>query len=568
VDERTLYQALPELWLKRMSGEIAWEKQREIMRAIVRYARVAVASANSCGKTFIAARIAVWFLCMYARSIVLITAPTDRQVLEVLWREVRAFKVKAEAHGNPIGGRLLLTGKWEFAEDHFAIGFSTSDSDPARFQGFHSPHVLVIADEAAGISEQIFEGITAVLKGAHSRLLAIGNPTALDGWFYDAFKSEGWYSTHISAFDTPNLKEGGIVVPGLVTAADIEQARIDYGEGSSLYQARVLGQFPNRLDDTMIPIRSVEEAGERQPPLVGEVVVGADIARGGNDSTVFVARCGMNAFAAVEYRGIDTMESTARLAAFCREVKAKRAQIDVVGLGAGVVDRLAELMPELDIVEMNAGKKARDEEHYANAAAQWYAGLAEMLRDQRARGEVFKRRRVIGDLTSRKRRMRSDGRYELEPKHEAQRRGARSPDWGDAIAMCFAPRPNAGPDVEALFKAHLNGFGQRQYGQPTPMKYVLNRQTRTIELTPSAKIPPATDLAGNSNPVMESYKRTGIRLQNLKEEAERSRSPEHASLNLRECPKCGQVPVVGDPALYVGGVLTFHQNCRRPTGRS
>lgn len=568
MDERTLYQALPELWLKRMSGEIAWQKQREIMRAIVGYARVAVASANSCGKTFIAARIAVWFLCMYARSIVLITAPTDRQVMEVLWREIRTFKAKAEAHGNRIGGKLLLTGKWEFAEDHFAIGFSTSDSDPARFQGFHAPHVLVIADEAAGISEKIFEGITAVLKGAHSRLLAIGNPTALDGWFYDAFKSEGWYSTHISAFDTPNIKQGRIVVPGLVTGADIDQARIDYGEGSSLFQARILGQFPDRLDDTIIPIRSVEEAGEQQPPMVGEVVVGADIARGGNDSTVFVARCGMNAFAGVEYKGIDTMESTARLAAFCREVKAKRAQIDVVGLGAGVVDRLAELMPELDIVEMNAGKKAHDEEHYANAGAEWYAGLAEMLHDQRAGGEVFKRKRVIGDLTSRKRRMRSDGRYELEPKHEAQRRGARSPDWGDAIAMCFAPRPNAGPDAEAFFMAYLSRFGPRQYGQPAPMKHTLNRQTRAIELTPTARMPPATDLTGTSNPVLEAYNLTAIRLQNLQEEAERSRSPEDVSSNLQECPRCGQVPLVGEPAVYNNGVPTFHQNCRRSTGPS
>jgi hypothetical protein len=537
------------------------------MRVVVRYPRVAIASANSCGKTFIAARIAVWFLCMYAHSIVVITAPTDRQVLEVLWREIRAFKAKADAHGNRIGGKLLLTGKWEFAEDHFAIGFSTGDCDPARFQGFHSPHILVIADEAAGISEKIFEGITAVLKGAHSRLLAIGNPTTLGGWFYEAFKSEGWHSSHISAFDTPNIKRGRIVVPGLVTAADIEQARIDYGEGSSLFQARILGQFPDRLDDTMIPIRWVEEAGDRQPPKVGEVVVGADIARGGNDSTVFVARCGMNAFAGVEYNGIDTMESTARLAAFCQEVKADRAQIDVVGLGAGVVDRLAELMPELDIVEMNAGKKAHDEEHYANAGAEWYAGLAASLYDQRAGGEVFKRKRVIGDLTSRKRRMRSDCRYELEPKHEAQRRGGRSPDWGDAIAMCFAPRRNAGPDVEALFRAHLNRFGPEQYTQPAPMKHILNRQTRAIELTPAATMPPATNLARKSNSASEAHNRMNIRLQEIREEVERSRAPADVPSTLQKCSKCGRPSLAGESALYNNDVLVFHERCTNPTAR-
>jgi phage terminase large subunit len=136
---RDLFQGLPDLWLQRTSGELPWEKQREIMHAVVRYPRVAVASANSCGKTFIAARTAVWWLCTYRPSIVITTAPTDRQVNEILWREMRAFAARARIRGHPIGGKLLLTSKWEFAENHFAIGFSTKDNDPERFQGFHSP---------------------------------------------------------------------------------------------------------------------------------------------------------------------------------------------------------------------------------------------------------------------------------------------------------------------------------------------------------------------------------------------------------------------------------------------
>src|SRR5215469_2596475 len=113
--DRTFYQALPDVWVEHTSGEVPWDKQREIMQALVRVARVAVASANSCGKTFIAARIVAWWLCMYRPSIVITTAPTDRQVTEVLWREIRIFIAKAAARGNPLGGKLLLT-KWELAE--------------------------------------------------------------------------------------------------------------------------------------------------------------------------------------------------------------------------------------------------------------------------------------------------------------------------------------------------------------------------------------------------------------------------------------------------------------------
>src|SRR5262249_42731632 len=149
---------------------------------------------------------------------------------------------------------------WEFGPNHFAIGFSTTDNDPAKFQGFHAPHILVVADEAPGISQQIFEAITAVLKGAHTRFLAIGNPTTNEGWFYDAFSSNGWWSTHISAFDTPNVLERRVVVPGMVTLEDIERARLDYGEGSPQWEARILGQFPTQLDDTMIALASLEKA--------------------------------------------------------------------------------------------------------------------------------------------------------------------------------------------------------------------------------------------------------------------------------------------------------------------
>ena len=42
---------------------------------------------------------------------------------------------------------------------------------------------------------------------------------------YNAFSSKGWWTTHISAFETPNLQGRGIVIPGLITVQDIEDAR-------------------------------------------------------------------------------------------------------------------------------------------------------------------------------------------------------------------------------------------------------------------------------------------------------------------------------------------------------
>ncbi|MBE3576892.1 MAG: hypothetical protein IMX00_04300 [Limnochordales bacterium] len=406
--------------------------------------RVAVASCNAAGKSWLAARAAAWFLDVYRPSVVVTTAPTDRQVRHIIWKEIHAAAAAAERAGHPLGGELL-TKTWRFSEEHFAIGFATKDYDPDAFQGLHAPHLLVIADEAAGISEPIWEGIMAILRGQHTRLLAIGNPTSLEGTFFRAFSSPGWWTTHISAFDTPNLQGRGVVIPGLVTPEDVESARQDWGEGSFLWQSRILGQFPTQLTDTLIAITWVEIAANQDYQPEGDVEVGADIARYGSDETVFVARAGACAFAAESHQKQDTMETVGRLLAFADRVQAKVLKVDVVGMGAGVVDRLRELQregrlrPGVQIMEMNAGAKPLDDRKYADAGTEWWGLLADKLRSQEIGGPVFANRKVISQLTSRKFHYTSSGQMKLQSKEEMRRKGLDSPDWGDAVAMAFAP---------------------------------------------------------------------------------------------------------------------------------
>lgn len=437
--QRILRAALPDVWVQEVTGEKPWAKQTEILRALAVNRRVAVASCNSAGKSWLAARAAAWFLSTYYPAQVVTTAPTDRQVRRILWKEIHRAAAAAERNGNPLGGKLL-TKSWEFNEEHFALGFATRDYDPDAFQGLHAEHILVIVDEAAGISEAIWEGIMSVVRGKHARLLAIGNPTSLEGTFYRAFSSAGWWTTHISAFDTPNLQGLGVVVPGLVTEEDIEDARNDWGEGSFLWQARILGQFPDQVEDTLIALSWVERAAQEEFERDGFIEVAADIARYGADSTVFVARDGAYVFAGEEHSQKSTMETTGLLVRFVQRVGAKRVKIDAVGLGAGVVDRAREVLPDdIEVIELNAGGKPIDVKHYADAGTEWWHTLAKMLEAGTVSGPVFSFPRVMRELTSRRFRYRSDGRMQLISKEEMRKQGLSSPDWGDAVAMVFAP---------------------------------------------------------------------------------------------------------------------------------
>ncbi len=431
---------LPDKWLRDRTGEDFWDKQAEIVQALARERRVAVASCNAAGKSYMAARAVMWFLANFQPSVCVTTAPTDNQVRNILWQEIHA----AYAKGN-FGGTLLQK-EWKFGPKHYGIGFSTRDYDPDRFQGFHGEWVLVVVDEAAGITPAIWEGIKSITKGGRAKILAIGNPTAIGGEFYNAFSSARWWTTHISAFETPNIIAGDIVIPGLICAEDIEDAKEDWGEDSPIYQARILGRFPQQLEDTLIAISWVEVAGaeveirpadEKMPPEVG-----ADIARFGSDESVFVARKGGYAYDIETVSKFDLMEVTGRLRNFANRHGAQIIKCDETGMGGGVVDRLREL--GVTVAGMNAGSRAIEPERFVNAGTEWWWNLSKALKSGRLYGPVFSDKRLLGQLTSRKYQVRSDGRIILEPKDQMKKRGLRSPDRGDAIAMAVSvPAPVA-----------------------------------------------------------------------------------------------------------------------------
>ena len=117
----------------------------------------------------------LWFLYYHDPAIVLSTAPTFRQVRHILWRQVhRLYRGAADV----LGGKMLDT-RWEISDDRYAIGLSADSSD--QFQGFHSENLLIVVDEAAGVGDDIYEAIEAVMTSASPRLLLIGNPTTVSG---------------------------------------------------------------------------------------------------------------------------------------------------------------------------------------------------------------------------------------------------------------------------------------------------------------------------------------------------------------------------------------------------
>ena len=447
----------PVWWVREVLGYEPWEKQIEIIESVRDNRTTAVKSCHAAGKSSIAGRTALWFLYAHTPSIVLTTAPTDRQVRGILWKEIRMSFQRARY---PLGG-TILTQELKLDDDWFAWGFTAPDYDPDRFQGFHEIHMLVIADESSGVSDEIFEGIDGVLTSEQSRLLLIGNPTNPTGRFARAFKNPDVNKISIPAFDTPNFKEFGITdedmvmnrwqekitgelpAPHLITPRWVHERLHDWTHDSPLYEAKVLARFPASGTDTLIPLHQIEAAVDRKLTRTTPSELGVDVARYGSDETVIMFRQGPVARIIKTMPMSSTMTVAGEAIKALRETGAIRVKVDGVGIGAGTVDRLAEQGQPVE--EMQSGATSSDPEVYLNTRAEWYWGLR--TRFETGDIDIENDPELISQLSNIKYKINSRGQIQIESKEDMKKRGLSSPDRADTLMLTFGKMPMKGKRV-------------------------------------------------------------------------------------------------------------------------
>ncbi len=417
--------------------------------------RIAVKSGNGLGKGFCASVAVLWFLYTHDPAVVLSTAPTFRQVQHVLWRQIRQLHRRAK---DTLGGKLIAT-RWDLAEDRYAMGLSADTAD--EFQGFHSPNMFIVLDEAEGVSDEIYEAIEGVMTSAECRLLLIGNPTTVTGVFRRAFHEEShlYYNVTISALDSPNVTAGKVQIPGLTTARWVKERKEIWGEDNPLYRARVLGEFPDLAEDALIRLSEIEAAGQREKPSSGvepaadqsknasphpapteyeELVLAVDVARFGSDRSVILRRRGQRVEEIRTFQKLDTMQLTGWVAAAIQEFQPDRVCIDEIGVGAGVVDRLRE--QGYQVKGINVARWARQDKLFANLRAEGYWRLRELF----ATGTISipTDSRLMGELAALRYSYDSQGRIIMESKEAMRQRGQASPDVADALMLAFVDPPS------------------------------------------------------------------------------------------------------------------------------
>lgn len=459
----------PVFFCREVLGFWPWSKQREILESVRDNPRTAVRSCHGVGKTASAAACILWFLAAFApECLVVTTAPTWRQVRDLLWREIAKAYNRA---GGFFDGELTDT-RLDFAPEWYAVGLSTNQ--PENFQGYHAPHLLFVVDEASGVKQPIYEASEGFLTANGSRVLLIGNPTQVGGEFHGAFhQARSLYNTiHVSAFDTPAFT--GEEVPDRVRAvlpsrAWVDAMKVKYripnrlerglppdgkggkkGKLNPVYQVRVLGQFPDQAEKAVVPMYEVENAQAREVEPEWPHVVACDPARFGDDETVIALRQGKHVRIVEVVSGQDTMQTVGALLRVAREATSPihgkpSIVVDEIGIGSGIVDRLREV-GEFNVVAYNASAAVAEENanEYPNARSELWFEFAE---DWLPELDLDEDEQLLADLCAPEYSIDSHGRRVVEAKEKTKDRLGRSPDRADAVMMPFSRAAVAGVGV-------------------------------------------------------------------------------------------------------------------------
>lgn len=471
-------------------------EQQEILRSVQYNRRTSVASGTARGKDFVAACAAMCFMYLTPKwrrnangeielaenTKVALTAPTDRQVLNIMMPEISRLFNRAKRRGIVLPGRLNSYNIRTDNDEWFLTGFKADEHNHEAWSGFHAVHTMFVVTEATGIGDDTFSAIEGNLQG-DSRILLVFNPNTPVGYAARSQKGDRWHKFQLNSLTAPNVQQKRVVIAGQVDYEwvldkvenwcspihedEVQEELDDFKfEGrwyrpEDLFRKKVLGKFPKVSDDVLIPQQWLDLAHERwrqasgKEPLSSDPrMLGVDVAGMGRDSTCFCERkgCWVAPFDVHNSGGqADHMKVAGTVIQKRRFDPRMYVSIDTIGEGAGVYSRCLELDSEQYIIsckysEAAKGRSDRDltdvtgQYKFVNMRAWLFWCVRDWLNPKNNTGAMLPPDdRFDEEATEIKWSFRSDGRILIEPKDDIKKRIGRSPDLFDALANTFYP---------------------------------------------------------------------------------------------------------------------------------
>ena len=405
---------------------------------------------NGVGKTALIAWVVIWFMSTRTNPQVRVTANTLGQLTGTTWREVRKWHRRAINEDWFTWTATTFYLKWR-PDTHKAQAMPWSKDNAEAFQGLHEKDVLMIMDEASGISDNIWEAGDGSTTTPGCIWLAFGNPTKTTGRFRETMRKfrHRWNMMPVDSRTAKKANKG-----------QIEKWIEDYGEDSDFVRKRVKGEFPRsgssqligedlvleaqklfrlRFGDQLDKVLALEGPGgflgkHLDDNVLTPKIMMLDVARFGIDQSVLGLRQGKTFLALEKWRELDTMQLAYRVAVWLDAEQPDLFLVDAAGIGGGVADVLRDLGYEVE--DTNGGMTALDPRRFFNRRAEMWWLMMEWLKKGGRLNHLDVE--IKDDLTGPEYGYSDRGdRVQLESKDDMKSRGLPSPDTGDCLAMSF-----------------------------------------------------------------------------------------------------------------------------------
>ncbi len=433
-----------------------WQLQADLIKACIRAFEtgqdIYVGSGHSLGKDYICAAISLWFLHCYRPSIVIQTAPTDRQVKKVMYGETLSHWYNRKMD---LGGQTFANPYIEFQKDKwYLIGFTTKETGASKeaqggkFSGFHSQNMCIIVSEAQAIEDNIVDQIDGVIASATGKRLVIyiGNPTRAKGRFAKGLRDKkNNIVFNFSCLDNPNYKHRKEMIPGLASYAWVEDKRRKWGEDDPRWYGRVLGQIPETSVNTVLGADEIEHMKSRHGFLsqhAANAGVSLDPAGEGIDDNIMMGGNGGEILETVAKTKVPPSTSAIKAVELCKGINGSFIIIDCDGVGIGTYQELKKLSPHylngIQIIKFHGSAPSEFEVDgkrvYQNMRAEAAFVTKQRGKDGRAALDVGDSE-LIEDLGEEEYFTNKRGLIQIESKEDIKDRLERSPGRGDAYKM-------------------------------------------------------------------------------------------------------------------------------------
>lgn len=460
-----------------------WEKQVEIARAVINEKKVLVRSANTTGKSHIAAGLVNWGFDRLFPCTIITTAPTQPQVEDILWREIRAQRGSAGLDMSVLSPKAP---RMERGDSHFAVGLTARDE--SAFQGKHNRNVFGVMDEATGIAPEFWDAMDSMLSGGdNAYFLGIYNPTDKTAAVYDKEMSGKYHVISISALEHPNITAelAGLPppIPSAIRLAQIQErfADLEYFEPithgtendvefppnsgiwyapTPLGESRILGRWAAQGLQSVWGEKDISAICKPQE-LQGELALGCDVAGEGADLMVVFVRRGASLLYCEVHNGWQAPEIEDLLVRLCEQytkelneglhgaitqktdARLVKIVIDETGLGWGVVGGVKRR--GYSARGINFGSEAQRSERYPNKRSELWFNTVAMAKKGSidiSRLPEKQKQMLMRELQSPKWSTDKTGRRIVEPKKDTKNSLGKSPDYADAFNLCYYPVPS------------------------------------------------------------------------------------------------------------------------------